>query len=128
MGSATEARKVARALLGEEFPRKRPGEDADGIDRVASAASRADRRPCGISCDACGMEFEIGYRPDPCIGGYLPDVSHACCRHGREWRAYVTLGGVPDQSATTIPDHRVLRGRSALAYIDEHRHLAVTDP
>lgn len=121
MGAATEARKIARARLGEEFPEKQPGEDADGIERVAAAASRADKRLTGEFCEGCGLEFELGYRPDPCIGGYLPGVAHACCGHGVVWQAYVTLGGVPDQCANTIPGCACLRGQDAIDYIEEHK-------
>ena len=26
--------------------------------------------------------------PDPCMGGYLPDIAHACCGHGNPEIAY----------------------------------------
>lgn len=120
MGGASDARLRARARLGEEFPRKE-GVDADGIERVAAAESRADTRPSGEFCDHCGLEFELGYRPDPCIGDYLPGVAHACCGHGEPWQAYVTLGGVPDQCANTIPGCLCIRGQAALDYIEEHK-------
>ena len=128
MAEASKARQWARAALGEPWPDKQPGEDADGVDRVAAAESRADKRPSGFFCEECGLEFELGYRPDPCIGGYLPDVSHACCGHGRDGQAYVTIGGVPDQAAHTIVDRLSLRGRAAADYIEQHRHLATPDP
>lgn len=126
MADANQARKRARERLGVgPYPAKTYG---DGIDRVAATTSRDDDRPSGEHCGHCGLEYELGYRPDPCIGGYLPGVAHACCGHGREWQAYVSLGGVPDQCATTIPGERTLRGPAALAYIELYRHLAVPDP
>ena len=128
MVRASRARKTARSRLGLPFPEKQPGEDADGIDRVASAESRADKTPSGIHCEECDLEFELGYRPDPCIGGYLPGVAHACCGHGVPHQAYVTLGEVPDQCASTIPGCLCIRGRDAIDYIEQNKQFAAPDP
>lgn len=53
--------------------------------------------------------------PDLCLG-VLPDVAHACCGHGVTRRAYVVLGGKPNQNTTEIPAAEVLRGKLALRY------------
>lgn len=54
--------------------------------------------------------------PDPCLG-YLPGVSHACCGHGVTERAYVALGGEPDQDGRTVAGGvEILRGGLALRY------------
>ena len=126
-GSA--ARIKAREARGVPFPEKLPDEDVGGVPRVAAASSRSDTTPCGICCDHCGLEFELGYRPDPCIGGYLPGVAHACCGHGDAAQAYVTGGNcVPDQHANTIDGHWTIRGMSAIRYIESRRHEASPDP
>ena len=101
----------------------------NGAPCVAFASSRSDATPCGISCDHCRLEFTLGYRPDPCIGGYLPGVAHACCGHGDAAQAYVTGGNcVPDQQAHTIDEHWCIRGETAIKYIESHRHEAIPDP
>ncbi len=38
-------------------------------------------------CKKCKKEITLG-KPDPCIGGYIPGVAHACCGHGVERSAY----------------------------------------
>lgn len=62
-------------------------------------------------CTECGQSRTEG--PDPCLG-YLPGLSHACCGHGDLGEAYACIGGQPNQSAHTIPNHGVLRGQHAL--------------
>lgn len=41
-------------------------------------------------CRSCGLEFEPGEEPDPCLGT-LPGVLEACCGHGRLEKSYVML-------------------------------------
>ena len=38
-------------------------------------------------CDECDRDIKNG-EPDPCIGGYIPGVAHACCGHGNVHAAY----------------------------------------
>lgn len=99
-------------------------------DLVSTAEARGNTNPSGVLCAECDLEFAEGYRPDPCIGGYLPDVAHACCGHGKPAQAYVSGGPGcrPDQSATTVRGHWLLRGRAAVAYLAAHRSEAVKDP
>jgi hypothetical protein len=83
---------------------------------------RNDKGPCKL-CGQCaveesapGSENEYGGR-DPCLPGLIPGVSHACCGHGVIERAYVTLGGKPDQDIRTIEGGVVtLRGVKALIF------------
>lgn len=96
------------------------------VELVAAALNR-DNPEKSFDCEACGLRRE-GYRPDPCIGGYLPGVSHACCGHGGAKEAYVALGGEADQCAWQVEDLVTLRGAPALAYLAEHRHLATAAP
>jgi hypothetical protein len=62
-------------------------------------------------CKACEQHVPKG--PDICLGT-LPGVSHACCGHGDESRAYVVLGGTPSQSFETLDDYRKLEGPDAV--------------
>lgn len=64
-------------------------------------------------CPRCKRSMPTG--PDACLG-VLPGVSHACCGHGVTSRAYVVLGGLPDQHADTIVFPEILRGKLALRY------------
>lgn len=69
-------------------------------------------RVCG-KCEAI-----CGNGPDPCLG-YIPGVSHACCGHGRDSGAYVTIGGQPNESLLDMDlgaDYLVLRGQDALDF------------
>lgn len=67
-------------------------------------------------CDHCQRWNPEG--PDICLG-YLDGVSHACCGHGDPVRAYVVIGGAPDQPTYTIAHPEVLRGALALQYFGE---------
>ncbi len=87
---------------------------AAGLQRTPAS----DTTPSGVCCDHCQLEYERGYRPDPCLGGYLPDVAHACCGHGDPLRAYVCggEGAVPDQGVPLIEKHWDLRGLAAIDF------------
>jgi hypothetical protein len=64
-------------------------------------------------CDRC--QHPVGDGVDRCLGT-LPGVSHACCGHGDDAKAYVVLGGRPNQAMCEIPDAVTLTGAKALAY------------
>ena len=66
-------------------------------------------------CEKCGIWKEEG--PDACLG-IIPGASHACCGHGDIARAYVCLGGAPDQPAYLIDETVVLRGEDALDFFE----------
>lgn len=75
-------------------------------------------------CPTCGVFSGVG-DPDPCLGGFLPDVAHACCGHGRLWQAYVVIcegcepsDGCLDLLAQGRP-YVVLRENDALSYFAE---------
>lgn len=60
-------------------------------------------------CSACGVEYNKGLAPDPCIGTLPDPVVSACCGHGNDEHASVVFGGPPERTA--------LRGVNALKYI-----------
>lgn len=66
------------------------------------------------SCPACERWMPDG--PDVCIG-LLPYVSHACCGHGDLTKAYVVIGGQPNQPVYDIPDAVKLTGIAAVEYM-----------
>lgn len=86
----------------------------------ASKESVERDTPSGVFCDHCGLEFDEGYRPDPCIGTYLPGVASACCGHGKMSEVAVTLGdgALPDQAIQDLGNLRYLFGDDALEYLD----------
>lgn len=85
-------------------------------------------------CPTCGLTW-VGYTPDPCLGGYLPGVAHACCGHGDVTQAYVCgwPGCSPDEIvAWGQPDEYIFfvgnyepegyweyRGQRAIDYLKE---------
>ena len=78
--------------------------------RLVPRAGRPNRY-----CPECNLL--MGEGPDICLGE-LPGVSHACCGHGDLKRAYVVIGGDPDQSCLTIRNGVQFRGRAALEFFD----------
>jgi hypothetical protein len=68
-------------------------------------------------CGRCSQHMPDG--PDWCLG-YLPAVSHACCGHGDDDKAYVVIGGDPDESWRDMPVSVTLRGFVAIAYFLAH--------
>jgi hypothetical protein len=67
-------------------------------------------------CKGCQMVVTPG-EPDPCLE-LLPGVSHACCGHGDYGRAYVVIGGKPNESCQYRNDYLVLYGIPALEFFD----------
>lgn len=67
-------------------------------------------------CAACNTVCPEG--PDPCLG-LLPGVAAACCGHGRADKAYVVVGGEPDQDVRTIAEPLRLGGEDAIAYFEQ---------
>lgn len=67
-------------------------------------------------CGTCQRYMPQGV--DACLG-VLDGVSHACCGHGDADKAYVVIGGFPDQDATTIEKSCELRGQDAIDYFRE---------
>lgn len=79
--------------------------------------------PSVRTCDKCRRTVVKG-EPDPCLGP-LPGVSHACCGHGMEYRAYVVIGGEPNEwGSGRLPGSKVLNGAAALEYFEKHSQLA----
>lgn len=114
-------KKEAAGIANPGFAEISAGETArDGF--YASEESVARDRPSGVLCDHCGLEFEEGYRPDPCLGGYLPGVASACCGHGVLDEAVITVGddALPDQVVEDLVNLRYLRGEEALEFFDRH--------
>lgn len=80
-------------------------------------------------CGKCGL-IRKGYSPDPCIGGYLPGVAHACCGH-ESGQPYVV--GWPNCEANEVATDEFgnrkadgnldLRGQDAADYINANKHL-----
>ena len=74
-------------------------------------------------CQVCKEIVTLG-QPDPCLG-YLPDVAHACCGHGKTVYAYCCgfEGCKPSESIMSHGKYRkgywIKRGREAL----EHMYL-----
>ena len=73
-------------------------------------------------------------KPDPCLGGYIPGVAHACCGHGdstygEDWQAYCCgwPGCEPDQDSSEYssvrkrPGYWDLRGKAALEYMEKFK-------
>lgn len=75
------------------------------------------------SCIKCKKEFDSFYTPDPCLGGYLPGIAHACCGHGYEPAAYCCgwNGCKPNQSITAQGAYRkgfwIKRGKEAIDHM-----------
>ena len=67
-------------------------------------------------CAACDTVVPDG--PDACLG-LLPGVAAACCGHGDPERAYVVVGGEPDQDVRTIAAPVHLAGADAVAYFEQ---------
>lgn len=64
-----------------------------------------------------GLEHLPHRGADPCLG-WLSDVAHACCGHGKEQRAYVVISPAcrPSQSVQELPDAKTLSDADALDY------------
>lgn len=63
---------------------------------------------------------------DPCLG-WLPNVAHACCGHGKDADAYVVIsaGCFPSQPASDLPEAVTLRAEDAIRHF---RSLGVGPP
>lgn len=66
-------------------------------------------------CPACERWAHPG--PDPCLG-HIPGVAHACCGHGDTKKAYVVLGGDPDQGVHRIERTVTLYGQPAVEFFN----------
>ena len=64
-----------------------------------------------MNCKSCGLEYEPGEEPDPCLGT-LPGVIEACCGHGDPRKGYVFFeDGLLFRGFRKIEHHDLTRKR-----------------
>ena len=83
------------------------------------------------SCAKCNKTVTLG-KPDPCLG-YLPDVAHACCGHGKDSTAFVNGfdGCKPDECITTYGGEKIkykdgywiYRGQEAIEHMEKLKNI-----
>lgn len=87
------------------------------------------------ACEACGKtpterassSHDDYGGIDPCLGGLIPGVSHACCGHGGRSMPYVTLGGEPGQDYESIKNRVTLYGMHATQFFNLIRAAKLND-
>jgi hypothetical protein len=93
--------------------------------RAPKRGEQTDHGQAGY-CGKCEKHMPDG--PDACLG-LIPGVSHACCGHGCDDRAYVVLGGPENVDADCETfRHVVLYGYAALAFFDLIAHGELNEP